>query len=223
MSTQTPINEIANFDLLGLIPTTAKYLFEIGCSSGALAREYKKINSTCCYKGLEIDESYAQLAKRHCDEVIVGDVELLDNSFWLNHSNTECWIFADVLEHLKDPWSCLRKISDNLTKDGCVVACIPNVQHWSMQVNISMGQFIYQDIGLLDKTHLRWFTRKTILQLFSDTGFQVQTILPRIFNEPDRDNFLSLIQRTATRAGGDALDAIRDAIPMQYLVKAIRT
>ena len=221
MLNQTPIHEIANIDLLKIIPTSLNTLLEVGCSSGALGREYKKNNPKCFYKGLEIEESYAQLAKRHCDEVIVGDIELLNESFWINHSNIECWIFADVLEHLKDPWSCLKKIRKILPQNGSIVACIPNIQHWSLQVSISLGNFSYQDIGLLDRTHLRWFTRKTILEMFNDTGFEVQQILPRIFDEPNRDNFLSLIQRTASRAGGDPSEAVRDAMPLQYLVKAI--
>lgn len=221
MSSQTPIHEIANLDLLKIIPSNAHFLLEVGCSSGALAREYKKINSNCRYEGLEIDDSYAQLAKRYCDNVFVGDIESLDEFFWLNKSNIECWIFADVLEHLKDPWGCLKKIH-NVIGDGSVIACIPNIQHWSIPVNISLGNFRYQDIGLLDKTHLRWFTRKTIIELFESTGYKVVELIPRIFDEPQREYFLSIIQRMATRAGGDSSEAMRDAMPLQYIVKAIK-
>ncbi len=222
MLTQTPAHENANLDLLKIIPTNIKFLYEVGCSSGALAREYKKINPDSCYLGLEIEDSYAQLAKRYCDGVSVGDIELLDENFWLKNSNIECWIFADVLEHLKDPWDCLKKLYGVLPMNGSVVACIPNIQHWSILVNISLGNFWYQDSGLLDKTHLRWFTRKTIIELFKTTGFVIEELIPRILAEPHRDNYLSIIQRMATRAGGNATEAMQDAMAVQYLVKATK-
>ena len=222
MSTQTPIHEIANLDLLKIIPSNIEFLLEVGCSSGALAREYKKINPHCFYEGLEIDGGYAELAKRHCDNVLVGDIEFVNEDFWLKNSNVQCWIFADVLEHLKDPWSVLKKIHHVLPEDGFIVACIPNVQHWSIQVDISLGNFRYQDIGLLDKTHLRWFTRKTIVELFESTGYKIVDLTGRIVEDSRRENYLSIIQRLATRAGGNASEAMNDALAHQYLVRAIK-
>ena len=222
MSTQTPVHEIANLDLLKIIPSNIKYLLEVGCSSGALAREYKKLNPNCVYDGLEIEDSYAQLAKRYCDNVLVGDIEFLNEVFWLKSSNIQCWIFADVLEHLKDPWGCLKKIHQILPDDGCIVACIPNIQHWSIQVDISLGNFRYQDMGLLDRTHLRWFTRKTIVELFESTGYKIVDLTGRIVEDTSRENYLSIIQRMATRAGGNASEAMQDALSHQYLVKAVK-
>ena len=220
MPTQTPVHDLANLDLLKMIPTNSKLILEVGCSSGALAREYKEINPNCSYRGVEIEESYAELARKYCDEVLLGDIELFDESFWLENSNVNCWIFADVLEHLKDPWRCLGKIHSVLPMGGSVIACIPNIQHWSILVKLSLGNFRYEEMGLLDKTHLRWFTRKTIIELFESTGFKVTELIPRIFDEPQRDNFLGIIQRMASRAGGDASEALKDALPLQYLVKA---
>ena len=217
---QTPAHEMHNGDLLKIIPPHAKTVMEVGCSSGALAREYKKMNPQCLYLGIELDADYAQLARRHCDRVLVGDIETLDSNFWLEHASVDCWIFSDVLEHLKDPWACLKKIHSILPDNGRVVACIPNVQHWSIPVNISVGNFHYQDIGLLDRTHLRWFTRKTMHTLFQSSGYVVEEIVPRIFDEPQKEVFLPIIQRMARRAGGDPQEALRDALPLQYLIKA---
>jgi ubiquinone/menaquinone biosynthesis C-methylase UbiE len=79
---QTPIHDIHNKDVLSMLPLTSKKLMEIGCSSGALAREYKKNNKNCHYIGLDIVESYTHLAKRFCDEVIVADIEQQNEIFY---------------------------------------------------------------------------------------------------------------------------------------------
>ena len=220
---QTPIHEIHNAELLNLIPINAKKIIEIGCSSGALAREYKKINANCEYIGVEIMTDYGDLAQRYCDRVIIGDVESFPATFFSDNSDVDCWIFADVLEHLKDPWEILRKISSVLGGDGSVVACIPNIQHWSIQSLISTGDFRYQDIGILDRTHIRWFTRKTIIEMFEQTGFSIKDMWYRIItSDPRRDEFLEKIASMASLSGANPDEAVKDAIPNQYIVLATR-
>ena len=89
-----------------------------------------------------------------------------------------------------------------------------------MQVKLSIGDFRYQDSGLLDRTHLRWFTRQTLVELFGVTGFKLTVCAPRVFNEPARASFLPLIGNLAQAAGLDADTAIKDALPLQYVVRA---
>jgi 2-polyprenyl-3-methyl-5-hydroxy-6-metoxy-1,4-benzoquinol methylase len=148
------------------------------------------------------------------------DIELADESFWQEVTDRDCWIFGDTLEHLKDPWNILRKIRSVIPADGCVVACIPNAQHWSLQAKLAIGDFRYVDSGLLDRTHLRWFTRQTMLELFGDTGFQVKTGFPRIFDEPKRNQFLPIIENMAKAFGVDPKQASADASALQYVIKA---
>ena len=218
---QTPIHEIHNAELLNLIPINAKKIIEIGCSSGALAREYKKINANCEYIGIEIMTDYGDLAQRYCDQVIIGDVESFPATFFSDNSDVDCWIFADVLEHLKDPWEILRKISSVLSNEGSVVACIPNIQHWSVQSLISTGDFRYQDFGILDRTHIRWFTRKTIIEMFEQNGFLIKDMWYRIItSDPRREQFLEKIASMASVAGANPEEAVKDAIPNQYIVLA---
>jgi SAM-dependent methyltransferase len=192
----------------------------VGCSSGALAREFKKVNSASHYLGIEIDPSYTELASRFCDQTVNLDIELADESFWQEVTDRDCWIFGDTLEHLKDPWHILRKIRSVIPTDGCVVACIPNAQHWSLQAKLAIGDFRYANAGLLDRTHLRWFTRQTILELFRDTGFQVKTGFPRIFDEPKRNQFLPIIENMAEACGVDPKQASADASALQYVIRA---
>jgi 2-polyprenyl-3-methyl-5-hydroxy-6-metoxy-1,4-benzoquinol methylase len=218
---QTPAHEVHNPDLLSMLPTDSKRLFEIGCSAGALAREYKLINSNCIYTGVEIDHEYAKLAERHCDFVLNLDIETADESFYQLRGQEDCWIFGDVLEHLRDPWQVLSRIRKVIPSNGSVVACIPNAQHWSVQAKLNSGEFRYEESGLLDRTHLRWFTRKTIVELFMLCGFKITNGIPRIIDESDRDKILSIIREMAKVTGADPEMAASDALPLQYVVKAV--
>jgi SAM-dependent methyltransferase len=218
---QTPVHEQHNPDLLAFIPTDAKKLVEVGCSSGALAREYKKINNDAHYTGIEISAQYAELAKRYCDVVMLVDIEQDSSNVLLQTADCDCWIFGDSLEHLRDPWALMRNIRKTISKDGSVVACIPNVQHWSVQRRLNCGDFRYEEMGLLDKTHLRWFTRITIFELFSSTGFKVVEGMPRIFDEPHRDRFLPAIKLMAELSGVNPEIAVADCLPLQYVIRAV--
>ena len=218
---QTPVHEIHNPDLLSMLPRDSKRLIEVGCSSGALAREYKIINSNCVYTGVEIEFEYAKLAERYCDAVLNLDIEAADDKFYQSRNGEDCWIFGDTLEHLRDPWLILSKIRSVIPTNGCVIACIPNAQNWSIQAVLNAGDFRYEDSGLLDRTHLRWFTRKTIMEMFMSTGFQVSNIIPRIFNDPNSAKILPVIRQMATTIGVDPEMAVSDAMPLQYVIKAI--
>ncbi|MFM7849304.1 MAG: class I SAM-dependent methyltransferase [Rubrivivax sp.] len=217
---QTPVHDMHNPDLLRIIPRTARHLIEIGCSSGALAREFKKLEPSCHYTGVDIDPRYVDLARRHCDTAFAADLEVVGEDFWGSYADRDCWIFGDTLEHFKDPWRVLRNIRGVIPANGCIAACIPNAQHWSLVVRLACGDFRYEDQGLLDRTHLRWFTRATLLELFDQCGFTVQTGFPRVFNEAQREDFLPAIAQLARLAGGDPDAAMRDAQPLQYVVLA---
>lgn len=217
---QTPVHDSHNPDLLAFIPLHSKKIIEIGCSSGALAREFKNNSVDCHWLGIDIDENYAKLARRFCDNTMAMDIESADSEFFESQADRDCWIFGDTLEHLKDPWKILNSIREVLPKTGCVVACIPNAQHWSLIAKLSMGDFRYEDSGLLDKTHLRWFTKTTIIELFTSTGFRIASGMPRIFSEPNRDKALPMIGEIAKAFGGDPNIAMNDAMPLQYVVRA---
>lgn len=218
---QTPIHENHNPDLLAVMPPQARKIVEVGCSSGALAREYKKAHGSASrYIGIEIDESFAELARRHCDDVHVANIETATKLLWKKLAGADCWVFGDTLEHLKDPWTVLSQIRETIPETGTVVCCIPNAQHWSVQVRLNIGDFRYGESGLLDKTHLRWFTRQTIIEMFTGAGFEVTGLYSRIFNEPGRDGFVELLGQLAAKAGTDAKQAMQDALPLQYVLTA---
>ncbi len=219
----TPVHDHHNPELLNFIPSGSISLIEIGCSSGALARAYKTQLPGCHYLGVEVDAAYAELAKRYCDDCLVLDIESAPDSFWQDQSERDCWIFGDTLEHLKDPWTVLRRIRDVISRKGVVVACIPNAQHWTLQAKLSVGDFRYQESGLMDKTHLRWFTRQTIIELLDYAGFRIEAGVPRVMsNEPKttREAVLAGIERMAEAMGADPKVAVADALPLQYVILA---
>lgn len=218
---QTPIHDGYNPDLLNMIPLTAKNIIEIGCSSGALAREFKKRVDNVNWVGVEIDPNYAEIAKKYCEETLVQNIDNCDKNFYNHFSDRDCWVFGDTLEHLKDPWAVLNKIRNIIPQGGVLVSCIPNAQHWSLVIRLAIGNFTYEDSGLLDRTHLRWFTRKTIYELFESQGFCVTDCRPRIFQEPGRENFLPAISEIAKACGVDPNYVLNDVMPLQYVVKAI--
>jgi len=218
---QTPAHEFHNPDLLAVLPRTADRLVEVGCSSGSLAREFKKAGGKGYYTGIEVAPHYAELARRHCDRVLTIDIEMADTNYLKTELSCDCWIFGDTLEHLRDPWALLERIREAIPPTGCVVACIPNAQHWSLQAMLSAGAFRYVSSGLLDRTHLRWFTRITIGEMFRAAGFGIVESRSRIFNEPARERFLPHIRAMAAAVGVDENQAVADAIPLQYIIRAV--
>ncbi len=211
-----------NRDLLSLIPFNARGVVEVGCNNGALANAYKTINPGCLYTGIEINPDNAAHARAYCDTVLNLDIESVNDVFFNSYSSSSnVWVFGDVLEHLRDPWEVLAKIRRALPADGCVVVCLPNTQHWSIQAKLSVGDFRYEDSGLLDRTHMRFFTRATMFEMFQGAGFKIEQGFPRIFGELKNENIIAAIKLMATGVGADPELALQDAMPLQYVVKAV--
>lgn len=218
---QTPMHLNYNRDILRIMPGNLKRVVEVGCSSGALAKAYADINPDCIYTGIEIDPDFAAVAQASCNEVICGNIEKFTEEEFLRLFPSDCWIFGDTLEHLYDPWTLLKRIKPQLAPDAQIIACIPNAQHWSIQARLIGGLFRYQDQGLLDRTHIRWFTRITMIELFESTGYKIIEGFPRIFDEPAREKVLPAIRAMALAIGADPELAVSDATPMQWVIKAI--
>lgn len=213
-----------NRDLLPLMPPDARGVVEVGCNNGALARAYKAINPGCKYTGIEVDIRNAEGSRRYCDEVLLLDIESVDESFYAQYADRNVWVFGDVLEHLRYPWEVLARIRRHLPADGCVIVCLPNAQHWSVQAKLAVGDFRYDPAGgLMDRTHLRFFTRATMLEMFAHAGFKLQTGFPRIFGELKNEHIISAIRSMAIGVGADPELAVQDSMATQYVVKVVPT
>jgi len=212
-----------NPDLLKLLPPDARLVVEAGCGAGALAEQYKRLNPTGQYVGIEAHAPAAELAAQRLDRVVVGNVEHLDAAaLGVAPGTVDCLVYGDVLEHLADPWSLLQRHAAWLTPRGLVLACIPNVQHWSLLVDLLRGHWRYRDEGLLDCTHLRFFTLESIAELFQRAGLHVWDIRTRDAVDQDFSRFQQAMQPVLQALGVDAERFARQTGAVQYVVRAGR-
>jgi GT2 family glycosyltransferase/2-polyprenyl-3-methyl-5-hydroxy-6-metoxy-1,4-benzoquinol methylase len=148
-----------------------KSVLEFGCSTGYMSRALKERG--CRVTGVEFDPNAARAAAEHCERVITADV---DSDQWISQLGDTAFdvaVFGDVLEHLFNPLSLLRLTRHLLERGGYVVASVPNIAHGSVRLALLAGKFEYRDLGLLDDTHIRFFTRETLGRLFADAGFRI--------------------------------------------------
>lgn len=212
-----------NPELLASIPLTAKSVLEIGCGAGALGHVYKKSNPLATYVGVEYVKQAAEFASQVLNHVVCGDVEDPDLIIpTVNNNPYDCIVYGDVLEHLRDPWICLSRHLDVLSIDGVVVACIPNVQHWSVLAHLLNGQWPTVDQGLFDRTHLRWFTRDSIVQWFKSAGLHVYDLQPRIFAPEKAKDFAQKMLPALQNLGLDPKKVLEGIAPLQYVITAGR-
>jgi 2-polyprenyl-3-methyl-5-hydroxy-6-metoxy-1,4-benzoquinol methylase len=154
-----------------LVPRGAQVL-EFGCATGYMSRMLTE-GLGCTVSGVELFPAAAELAKPHCRRVIVGDVETMDLAAALGDQRFDAVLFADVLEHLRDPGAVLARVRPFIADGGAVIASIPNVAHGSVRLALLHGEFRYRQTGLLDNTHLRFFTREGVRDLFEGAGYHV--------------------------------------------------
>lgn len=144
-------------------------VLDLGCAAGAYARELSRRG--CRVVGVEADPEAAKQAALWCDEVITADLERLDLVEAMGERRFDVVLAADVLEHLKDPDRVLRGAASLLTEGGYLVAVVPNVAHGSVRLALLGGEFPYSDLGLLDRTHLRFYTLRSLQELLEGSGF----------------------------------------------------
>lgn len=218
---QTAPTDIYNQQLYNLIPNGLRSIIEIGSGSGVLAKAIKLRSPATEYIGVEIDSEYSELSSRFCDKVLIDNIEDPTPALIPLIQHTSAIIFSDVLEHLYDPWKTLKFIRDNISSNCSIYASIPNIQHWSIIFGLISGNFNYSESGLLDKTHLRFFTKSTIQSLFDKSGFEVKSIEPRIFSFPDQDKYLSIIKDISSQLQININQAVVNSAAFQYTIHAI--
>ena len=161
----------------------AKTILEFGPGPATMTRHLKRMGETLVV--VEADPGFAAQCRNYADTVIEGDIE--DPATWdkllsLGHRYDRV-IFSDVLEHLKDPWAVLKRVREILSPNGTVLASIPNVAHWSIRAGLFIGRFNYVEEGLLDRTHIRFFTLKTVRELFARSGYKVTRMDATVRND----------------------------------------
>jgi len=161
-------------ELLKYIPQNVGRTLDLGCAQGNFSDLIKRKFGAECW-GVEIDRDAAQIAETKLDRVINDDVneclgEIPDNYF-------DCIICNDILEHLADPYTLLVNLKQKLTGEGVVVASFPNIRYCRILFGLVIhGNWDYKDSGILDRTHLRFFTYKSLLKMFPQLGYELLII-----------------------------------------------
>lgn len=166
-------------EMLQYVPSDARRILEIGCGDGLFGHALKRNRASSGVEievtGIEIVAERAAVAASHLDKVLVADVER--DELELPSSYYDCIVLNDVLEHLVSPWQALTRLATYLRGGGYVVASIPNVRYWGVIKGLVIdGDWRYEGDGVLDVTHLRFFTRRSIGRMFEECDYEVINI-----------------------------------------------
>lgn len=163
-------------EMLPFVPATARRIADIGCAVGGFGSALKQQRPHLeLLWGLEPDAHAASKAQANYDHVVVGDFPEATED--VPSGSFDCVVMNDVLEHMREPENALASTRRLLAPGGVIVASIPNVRHTSALLPLLVrGEWRYEDVGILDRTHVRFFTRKSMIALFEHTGYSVEHV-----------------------------------------------
>ena len=188
------------------MPGTLGRLLEAGCGAGVLGQRLKHAGKATYVCGIELNRHAGELARARLDRILIGDLETLPLGEL--HSRFDSAICADVLEHLRDPWEALAKLRQCLRDGGEVFASIPNIGYYKIVRRIMRDEWRYEPDGILDRTHLRFFTLSTIREMFALAGFEITQIV----REAKHTRWSRLLARFSVK--------VEEFVTIQYYIRA---
>lgn len=201
-----------------------KRVLEVGPGVGHVTKQLAR--QGCTVTCIEKDKTMSNMAREFCAHMIVGDIESNAIGRQLSTEQFDVITFGDVLEHLRDPVEVLNNLRGLIAPAGYLVASIPNVAHRSLRLSLLFGEFDYADIGLLDRTHLRFFTIRTIGKMMNESGFKIVDMV-RIRDASLMD---PLLRRTASWGQRVVLEMVKvlfrglirgESLTYQFVIKAV--
>jgi 2-polyprenyl-3-methyl-5-hydroxy-6-metoxy-1,4-benzoquinol methylase len=195
-----------------------KSVLEVGCAIGYFTKAM--VERGCKVVGIELDPAAAAVAEEWAERVVVGDIDRGEVWDQVDDEAFDVVLCGDVLEHLRDPLGALRSAVRKLKADGVVVASFPNIAHGDVRLSLLQGTFVYRDLGLLDRTHVRFFTLETIRELLRDAGLLVvdtkRVIVPLFGSE------LEVKREGIRQSTVDDILADPESESYQFVMKAVR-
>lgn len=165
------------WEIIQLIPTGDHKILDVGCGAGQTLKKLKELGKANEIVGIEIDEQVTRDLSGTLDRLYVGDVETMDLPY--TEKYFDYILFGDVLEHLINPRRVLHSYRKLIKDDGFIIASIPNIKYYSVVLRLLFyDEFQYTDAGILDSSHLRFFTKKEIINMFKEENFEVDDLIP---------------------------------------------
>ncbi len=194
-----------------------KTVLEIGAGPGSISRVLAESNG-CEVTAIELDPSSVQILRTFCKDVVHADLNNPDWSKAFGTTKFDAVVIADVLEHLYDPWTTLKSAVDLLNERGNLVVSLPHVGHAAIMACLADNDFDYQDWGLLDRTHIRFFGIKNMEQLFAQARLKIVDVA-FVIVPPDQSEFAERWVQTP-QSKRDAFEAAAYAHVYQVVVRA---
>ncbi|MCK6413180.1 MAG: glycosyltransferase [Azonexus sp.] len=164
----------ARGDLVDYFTNAPKMLLDIGCAAGGTGAAFKQKYPEGTVWGFELNRSAAAIASQRLDRVFTGKFEETDlAAAGLQPGSVDAVILADVLEHMYNPWKVMEVLRPWLSPTAQIAVSIPNVRNLALMDDLAKGYFRYERLGLLDITHIRFFTYKELQRFFHETGYHV--------------------------------------------------
>lgn len=203
-------HDLIRTDVLELALSTCNAILDLGGGKGESGAYLKKTTSAETLVLIDILEHEAKMEIDHFHCFDLNNTERIA-AVGQDHGPFDTILCLDVLEHLIDPWGTVTVLSDMLSKDGVIVASIPNMRHYHLWFPLLFcGKFELKDNGLLDRTHLRWFTKSSMIELFDTGSLEVDLIKRKIYGWKAR--LLNVI----------TLGVFRDFLSLQYYIRVKR-
>jgi SAM-dependent methyltransferase len=206
-------------DLSRLIPLGARCVLDVGCGRGDLGSAFRRLNPNARLLAIDNEPAIIEAARPYYDDTALIDAATQPIPF---DGEIDCIVYSAVLEQFADPFAVLARDKDRLAPDGMMLICVSNVEHWSLTERLLRGTFQYEEAGLLDHRHLRWFTRDAFARGLVESGLVPIDVQPRIFDERSGRAFIDSMRPALQALGIDPTDYASRALPLQYIWRVRR-
>jgi O-antigen biosynthesis protein len=211
-------------EIMSFIPEPPGTVLDVGCGGGATGQLVKQKFPGARVVGIEINPNAAEHARHHLDRVICKGIDDVDAATDLPGESVSTVLMLDVLEHLYDPWRALQKVATWLAPGTRVIASVPNIRNLATMSELAGGRFEYAANGVLDITHVRFFTRRSLRELFEQTGFEVRRLdaltQPVLIDQFVTNRRPGRIETKTLSIAYASFDDLEDLYALQYVVDA---